>query len=250
VKRIHVLVVVLIALVVIDLSWTAAVDYRTGSVADRVEGLEADQRSIAAFAGANATIGNATQASVDLYAYHTGSGDAVAVPARVSTIPADGVFLDVQRVAHTTTVQQSVTLAWRVANESEYRPAYRGAVVRLSPPPDWDTVGGGSASLSLAFAFAATDPCVAVNDSVATTGGLSSSGTVVDVEYVREKAVIARERGNDVFLVPSGQRVDVPGIRLVEVSSFEEAARYGLEENEHCLGPTQNATQAALDSNA
>lgn len=227
--------VLLIALLVVDLSWTAAIDNRAGSLEQRVEGVERDQEVIAAFSGVNESVSDETQVTVSLYAYETGRDEAVVVPARITTIPSDGIYLDVGSVAHTAAVQRSIKRAWVVANNSRYRPAHRGVVVRLDPPSNWETVGGGSAALSIATGFAATDPCVELNESVAMTGGLTDDGTVVDVQNVREKAVAAKRRGVEVFVVPRGQRIEVDGIEVVGVATFERAAAYGLDRREPCV---------------
>lgn len=228
------LVLVLVALVVIDLSWTAAVDHRASNVEDRVEDVAADQRDLAAFAGASETSPTRQRVTVPLYAYDSAAGEALAVPARVTTIPADGIYLNVGEVAHTATVQASIETAWTVANESASPPAYRGVVVNIAPPQDWDTVGGGSAALAMALGFAETNPCVDRRSDVHVTGGLTSGGTVVEVDHVEEKARAAAARNASVFVVPDGQGVAVSGIEVVEVTSFDEAAAVSLERNDSC----------------
>lgn len=241
VTRTRVLIVLLIALVVIDLSWTAAVDHRSATIEDRVEGVERDQRTIAAFAGSNGSIENAE--TISLYAYDKGQGEAIAVPARIVSVPTDGIYLNVEGISHTATVQQSMRTAWQIAEKSQHPPVYRGAVVELSPPKSWDTVGGGSAALALALGYSATNECVDLNESVAVTGGLSSDGTVVQVDRVREKATTARKQNLTTFLVPAGQGVKVGGIEVIEVSTFREAAKYGLEEHPSCVGNTTGTTR-------
>ncbi|AEM58741.1 hypothetical protein HISP_16131 [Haloarcula hispanica N601] len=233
------LILLLIAIVVLNLSWTGAVNNRAGSLENRVETVEQEQASIAVFAGANQSRSGATSATSSLYAYNTGKGKATVVPAEIEAIPASGIYLDVSPVAHTATVQRSIARAWSVANASQYPPPYDGIVIQIKPPESWDTVGGGSAALSLASGFAATNPCVELNRSVAMTGGLTRSGTVVEVKRVREKAIAAKERGVTVFAVPQGQAVNVEGIRVVEVATFGEAANYTLERTAEC--PTETA---------
>lgn len=233
-NRTRLLVLLLLALVVIDLSWTAAVDSRAGTLEQQVDTIDDDQEALAVFAGATNTTTGHSETTVSLYAYQTGRREAIAVPAHLTTIPANGVYLDVEPVAHTAAVQRSIKRAWRVANQSRYRPTHRGVLVELAPPAHWDTVGGGSAALSLGIGFAATNPCVRYNDSVAMTGGLSVEGTVVEVEYVRAKAKRAAARGKDVFIVPAGQRVSVPGIRVVEATTFADARTHALERASSC----------------
>lgn len=230
------LVVVLLALVVVDLSWTAAVNHRVAAAERDVDALERDQDVLAAHYGANGSPNGPTAATVSLYAYEKRTGDAVAVPARVATVPADGLYVDVGEVAHTAAVQRAIERAWTVASASDgdVGPQYRGATVTVDAPASWDTVGGGSAAVSLATGFAATSPCASVNRSVAATGGLTADGELVRVERVREKALAARRRGVDVFVVPPGQRVAVEGIDVVEAATFEAVSDLALEVRDSC----------------
>lgn len=233
-KRSQLAVGVLVGLVVLTASWTAAVNHRVTQLESEIESLEASQEVLGVFAGVNRSGVEPTRETVSLYAYSTRTGDGIAIPATIVSIPAGGIYTDVSGVAQTATVQRSMARAWTVANESEYRPAHRGAVLQFQTPSDWDTIGGGSAALSLALGFAATDPCIRMNESIAATGGLTTDGTVVEVQYIREKAQAARERGIELFLVPGNQGVNVTGIRVVEVRTFEQAATVGLESNTAC----------------
>jgi ATP-dependent Lon protease len=225
---------VLIGFVVITASWTAAVNHRVTELEAEMESLEESQEILGVFAGVNQSGMEPTRESVALYAYSTRSGDGIAIPATIVSIPADGLYTDVGDVAQTAAVQRSIARAWTVTNDSETPPAYRGAVLQFHTPSEWDTVGGGSGALSLALGFAATDPCTRMNESVAATGGLTTDGTVVDVQYVREKAQTARERGIQVFLVPANQGINVTGIHVVEVGTFEQAANRALESSSDC----------------
>lgn len=220
--------------VVITASWTAAVNHRVTHLEAQTESLEESQDELAVFAGVNQRSMESTRESVSLYAYSTGSGEGIAIPATVMSIPVDGLYIDVSDVAQTSDVQRSITRAWNVANESNTPPTHRGAVLQLQTPPEWDTVSGGSASLSLALGFAGTNHCYRMNESVAATGGLTTDGDVVDVQYIREKAQTASDREVEVFLVPPNQGVNVSGISVVEVETFEQAADRALEANESC----------------
>ncbi|WP_309484894.1 ATP-dependent protease La [Halorhabdus salina] len=200
----------------------------------QMESLEESQDVLGVFAGINQTGVEPTRESVSLYAYSTRSGNGIAIPATVVSIPVDGFYTDISDVAQTSDVQRSIARAWTVANESDTPPAHRGAVLQLQTPSEWDTVGGGSAALSLALGFAGTNPCTRMNESVAATGGLTTDGTVVDVQYIREKAQTASERGIQVFLVPPNQGITVSGIRVVEVGTFEQAADRALDSNAGC----------------
>lgn len=228
------LCLLLLALLAIDVSWTAAVNHRVGGVEAEVEQVESDQHTLSVYYGVNHTSGRQTTANVSLYAYEKGADEAVAVPTRVVSLPADGVYTDVDSVAQTAAFQRAVDRSWTVARDSRTPPPHRGVVVQLHPPRSWDTVGGGSAALSLGIAFAATDPCRRLNGSVATTGGLTADGEVITVDYVRAKAVAARRAGADLFLVPPGQTVEISGIEVREVASFGAAADYALTAKQQC----------------
>jgi hypothetical protein len=86
----------------------------------------------------------------------------------------------------------------------------------------------------MSLAFAETDPCVDRRSDVHVTGGLTSDGTVVEVNHVEEKARAAAARNASVFVVPDGQGVAFPSIEIVEVTSFDEAAGVSLERNDSC----------------
>jgi len=232
VNRTQLLVVLVLAVTVVNVSWTAAVDNRTASVSRDVEQLERGQAAIATSTGVNGSVGQPV--NVSLYAYDTDDGSATAVPTRVVAIPTDSLYVDVRRVSHTAPAQQATQRAWNVANASAVQPPYRGAAISMSPPQSWDTVGGESAALGLALGFAATDPCVSLNRSVAVTGGLDASGTVTEVAYVEEKAIAARENGVARIVVPEGQGVAVNGISVVEVTTFESATEQALDVDADC----------------
>lgn len=228
------LLVLFVGLLIVDLGWTAAVNNRTAAVEDRVDRIDRDQGTLATYYGLNESVGGRTDAAVRLYAYEKATGDAVAVDARVVAVPADGLYLNVRELSLTAALQRAAKRAWTAASESAPEPAHRGAVVTIDAPSSWDTVGGGSAAVSLATGFAATNPCASVNRSVAATGGLTEAGRLVRVDAVEAKARAAQRRGADVFVVPSGQGVDVDGITVVEATTFGEAAEHTLDVRASC----------------
>lgn len=230
-----VLLVLLVALVVVDVSWTAAVDHRASTAEDRLDRVERDQRVLGVYYGMNESLSRHTSANATLYAYERGPGAVRTVSVRVVSVPADGVYVDVSEVAHRLATQRSATRAWTVATSSDPQPAHRGALVSIDAPEEWDAVGGGSAALSLAAAFAATNPCVTANGSAAATGGLDEDGRVRRVEHVEEKARAAADRGVDVFVVPTGQAVEVSGVSVVEAETFRNASGHLLDTDEQCL---------------
>lgn len=233
-NRTRTLVVLLVALTIVNISWTAAVDSRTANLASDVDGVERNQSVIAAAVGANGSLDGESSVNVSLYAYDENTDDARAVPTRVVAVPANGLYVDVRDVTHGVATQRATQRAWAVANGSDTPPAYRGGIVRIHPPESWNTVGGGSAALGVSLGFAATNPCVSLNRSVAATGGLDTDGTVRRVGHVEEKAIAAREDGVRTLLVPNGQRVSVPGIEVVGVQTFEAAAQQMLQVEQNC----------------
>lgn len=223
------LTLLLVGLVVANVSWTAAVDNRASDVEDRIAELEREQADAAAFAGANATANDPRRVTVPLLAYNDARNAGTAVPATVVVGPSDGVFLEVTSVAHTTSFEVAIQRAWTVAGSSDVPPPHDGATVRMDVPDDWEAIGGGSAGLSFAVAFAATNPCAERTESVVMTGGLAEDGSVQTVDDVDDKAVAARERGYETVLVPPGQGVDVDGIEVVEVETFSAALPRALD---------------------
>lgn len=238
----RVLLLLVLGLLLVDLSWTAAVNNRVGDTQRHLDGLEEDQRVLAAAYGMNESLGGDTAANATVYAHEKASGEVVGVPVRVAAIPADGLYVDVDRTGHTAAFQASTRQAWSIAQESETPPAYRGSMVSVRVPSSWDTIGGGSAALSIATAFAGTSRCADVDPEAAATGGLTDDGSVVRVQHVEEKARAAREGGLERFVVPAGQGVDVDGIRVVEASSFGDAADHLLRTDEACRRRAQNQT--------
>ncbi|RLG58417.1 MAG: hypothetical protein DRN88_00775 [Candidatus Hydrothermarchaeota archaeon] len=67
-----------------------------------------------------------------------------------------------------------------------------------------------------------------INESVVITGTIFPTGKIGNVTGVKEKEKIrvAKNIGAELVLVPKGQRIDVEGIKVIEVKDLKEAGEY------------------------
>lgn len=86
-------------------------------------------------------------------------------------------------------------------------------------------LGGSSASLVYALALAdlLDGADLARGRTIAATGRVDAQGRVHRVQYVAEKAAVARAAGAAVLFVPPGQALAGAGVRVVEVATVEDA---------------------------
>jgi predicted S18 family serine protease len=84
---------------------------------------------------------------------------------------------------------------------------------------------GESAGAAMAVAIVALEEGREIRENVVITGGVTRSGKILVVSQLGTKAAAARAAGADTLLVPRGQGRDlgVPGLRVVEVGTLEEA---------------------------
>lgn len=220
------LLLAIVGLLVIQLSWTAAVDRRVSNVDDRVSALETDLEA----GGAGGGFSAATNSSSGVIpAYDRERGDGVLVPYAVVEVERSGLFVDVANTTHDSSFQQAVRDAisaveanWNVTTDD-------GLLVALETPSRWQYVSGESAGLSIALGTLATDSRYELRDGVTATGKVTERGTVGRVREVGAKVRAAREAGLDTIVVPPGQGVDVDGIRVVEATNLSQAADVALE---------------------
>lgn len=105
-----------------------------------------------------------------------------------------------------------------------------GVVVRFGSPDRLIRVDGPSAGAAIAIAIYACLHGKQVDNQVLITGAIRPNATIGWVGSVEEKAIAARDWGARLLLVPRGQRVDVRGIEIVEVSDLREALAYVLKD--------------------
>lgn len=87
---------------------------------------------------------------------------------------------------------------------------------------------GESAGAAMAVAIVALAQGREIRDNMVITGGITGSGKILVVSQLATKASAARAAGADTFLVPKGQgrNLNIPGLRVVEVETLEEAVKY------------------------
>jgi hypothetical protein len=105
-----------------------------------------------------------------------------------------------------------------------------GVIVRFGSPDRSIRVDGPSAGAAIAIAIYACLHGKQVDNQVLITGTIRPNATIGWVGSVEEKAIAARDWGARLLLVPRGQRVNVQGIEIVEVSDLREALAYVLRD--------------------
>jgi predicted ATP-dependent serine protease len=237
-RKTKAVIVLFLGLTIVNVSLTVHLQGKLNNAERDIEQLNNNQsdiqRAVTQISLGNATIENGgTASSVTsqeffVPAYDSATGQGVVVRGSTTPLLTDEVFLDTSETAYTTTMQMSFTRAiTKVGSLTEYNVS-EGVAIEFETPDAWERIGGGSASLALATAYAATDPEYRVNHSVITTGVVRSDGTIGRVGDIRTKAVSAESEGYETLLVPLGQGVRVQGIEVIEVQSLSEALNYSL----------------------
>lgn len=239
---------ILVGMVLMNLSWTYGMYNHTNELEDRMEAVETEQEDLKDFIVGSAGDANRTgefasdsETTAQVLAYDGEEDTGKLVTVTVTSLPGDGVYLNVENVNMRATTQASIKNANTAVKNSSVPPRYNAVAVELDVPSEWDYVSGGSAGLPIAVAIASTHPDYRLNESVVLTGGIDSEGRVQSVEYVREKAIAARENGKDTIVVPPGQKVDVDGIQVVVAVTLEDALEYGLD-------PAPSSAQQSLST--
>lgn len=106
-----------------------------------------------------------------------------------------------------------------------------GVQIRVGSPEEVARVDGPSAGAAMAIAIFARLHHKQIDNGVLITGTIRPNATIGWVGSVEEKAIAARDWGARLLLVPRGQRVDVDGIEIVEVSDLREAIAYVVKES-------------------
>lgn len=229
-NRPSLLVIVLILLLVGIGSWGYGEHHRASQLATENEELEKEIQALAANSSApDGALATTYGAQVNVLAYSASRRTTTTIPVHVGLVPGRGTYLNAQGVVHTISAQQSVQRAHTALQTTNATPPFDAAVVSVSAPEDWDYVSGLSAGLPLAVAlYAASDPALQLNESVAMTGGITATGEVTAVDEIRAKAIAAREAGKTVLLVPSKQDRSVRGIRVIPITNLAEALNYAV----------------------
>lgn len=237
----RVVIAVLFLLLVGNVSTLAIMNHRVDGLEQDVETIreqnEQYKNDLAALndngTSPTGALSSAHTVEVPLPMYETRDRSGTITPMSVTSIAGNGTYVRVDKVTYRESLQESIPAS---RNYIDQHPVYTlphdAVIVSINPENDWDFVGGDSLQLPLTLGLIATNPGVQLNESVVATGAISSDGTVNSVGDVPAKATAARENGYDVILVPDGQGVDVDGIRVVEVSTVEEAVDFAIEDTD------------------
>lgn len=152
-------------------------------------------------------------------------GSGVVIPLEVKITNGTGIIsVDIKNVELLSGVQDSVRIAVGVAQD------YTGidfskrdvTVSFINEQKEIVSLDGPSAGSVIATTIIAAAEDKAINKKILMTGTIEADGSIGKVGGVREKALAAKEFGADVFLVPVGERVSIPGIEIAEVKSIQE----------------------------
>lgn len=228
--------VLLAIFLVANMVFTGFVFHETGGLSDRVDTVGDDQDVIVRH-----LMGVDSTDTLDSSAFATRTGHLLAhdssrdrgviIEYRYQPLPVDGVYVNVSGMPVKMNTQRSIHDAQlAVENSAEYDPAGSGLSLTVRNTGDWEYLEGGSGGLSVARMVASTDSRYEVNESVVLTGVVEPDGDVKDVDYVTAKARIAEERGYDAIVIPKKYMpVNVNGIRVIQVTTLNEAMEYGLD---------------------
>lgn len=228
-------VVVLILLLIGVGSWGFGEHHRASQLATENKKLENEIRGLAVNSSApDGALATTYGAQVNVLAYSASEQTATTIPVHVGFVPGRGTYLNVQSVIYTLSAQQSAQHAHTALEATDATLPFDAAVISITVPEDWDYVSGKSAGLPLAAAlYAASDPTLHLNESVAMTGGITPTGDVTAVDEIRAKAVAAREHGKSVLLVPPHQGRSVRGIRVIPVETLPEALAHAVTDSQN-----------------
>lgn len=224
-------------LLICTAAWGVTLQLQVNDSAQRITGLQETNEDLEALlVHRNSSTSNdrtpnpysAHTVGFSAFAYSSTADRVYTIPVELHSVPGNGVYMNLSEVRYQSEFQASVQVARRVVENSSYSPEYSGFVLSIDTPESWDYVGGISAGLPVALALAATDPTVELDPAVAATGGLRTTGGLIQVSHIKEKAKAARAAGKEILLVPRGQAVDIDGIQVIEVYSFADAAEHAL----------------------
>lgn len=156
----------------------------------------------------------------------------VLLPAQIEIRDGEGrLLLSIDETLYFTSTQTSIALALKIArNMTGASLSDKDIIIRVGNPYNQTlALSGQSAGSSIAVALIANLMNREVRSDVILTGTIEEDGSIGVVGDVRTKAVAAKDAGIKTMLVPRGQKVSVPGLRVVEVSRIQEALPYMLK---------------------
>jgi predicted ATP-dependent protease len=143
------------------------------------------------------------------------------------------LFLNVANVLVDESMQSSAQIAIRVAREvTRTSLTDKDVLINIKSPAQEGqlTISGGSAGGAIAIAAIAAMMGKTPLEDVLMTGTINTDHSIGKIGAPRAKGIAARENGAKLFLVPSGQQVEVGdiGIEVREVRTIEEAVKYAI----------------------
>lgn len=229
---------IVVLLLVANLLLTASAHLRVQAVDDRVDQVAADvdgyDHYVLANEGGSAQTQPRSTSQVQpsrgtILVYDSQRQEGRAVSATYRPLPSGEIYIRASDITIAQSFQHSVQTAQTAVQNSKFEPAAPGIAISIEAPQAWEYLRGESAGLTIAAEIAATDPQYRRNRSVALTGAVRADGGVVSVDYIAAKARAAREAGKTLLVAPPTIRtVDIPGIKIVQVRSLEQALKYAL----------------------
>lgn len=157
-------------------------------------------------------------------------GEGVALKLYVEKRPGSGrILVDIKNTLLETDLQSAALNSLAAAENLTGVKIEEDIVFTMSSPLEGDIVlTGESAGAAMAIAIVALIEDREINENAVITGAVTARGKILSVSQVLSKAQAAKNAGADTLLVPEGQGrdVDIPGLRVVEVKTLEEALKY------------------------
>ena len=144
------------------------------------------------------------------------------------------LFLNVANVLFDETLQSSTQTAVLVAREISRKNLFDKDILINIDAPALDqkiSISGGSAGAAVTLSVMAVLQGRVLKNDVFITGTIKEDHTIGRIGEPRAKALVAKDNGAVMFLVPTGQKNEVGdvGIQVNEVNSIEDAARYAIQ---------------------
>lgn len=167
-----------------------------------------------------------------IYVLGVTEGKGVALKLSVEKRPGDGsVLVDVRNNLFETDLQNAALNSLAAAENLTGAKINDDIVFTMTTPLKGDIVlKGESAGAAMAITIIALIEDREIRENTVITGAITTSGKILSVSQIDSKARAAREAGADTLLVPEGQGrdVEIPGLRIVEVKTLDEALKYIL----------------------
>lgn len=124
-------------------------------------------------------------------------------------------------------VQKAMRFAIKAAErETGVSLADKDVIFKITSDKEKTYIVGESAGAIFALTVIAAITSNEINESVVITGTILPSGKIGNVTGVREKAEAAKKVDARLMLVPSGQKIEINGIEIKEVSNLKDAEKY------------------------